>query len=461
MSKNERTGELGWIRTALDRAEASVVALSGPPGSGATRLALTASGDHAHRHYFRVPPLPEPLQRAALATTLAAGYGEDGPDPGPGDRSWYDLLSAAEQRGGTSILVVDDAHRLEQSRARFLPALRDVLAAARERASSLHLVLVAPEQPRMDEALEAALGLLRLELGPLTFRAALPWLPGSDAAARLRAYTTFGGMPGHLRRLDPAVSASTNLRRLVVDEGSALRDQPLDTVERATQTPARYVAILRALSGGEADWGTVHAGVPDISASGQLAPYLKRLAELGLIEVRRSLDAGPRSRNRRYRITDPFTAFWYRFVLPHREALETKEGEERFSQAARAGIEAHVASILPAVCRQYMRHDAIETMGSNARECGSLWGAGYDIPVAGILASGAAFYGRPVPPGSDGATERATLDREIRETRYGFGREHRLRILFVQGEPPPGLAREAARRHDVFILDEGALAGEG
>ena len=85
-----------------------------------------------------------------------------------------------------------------------------------------------------------------------------------------------------------------------------------------------------------------------------------------------------------------------------------------------------------------MRHDALETVGSNARECGSLWGAGYEISVAGILGSGSAFYGRPVDRRQRRIGELASLDRAIRETRYGFGREQRLRILFTQAERAHG-----------------------
>jgi hypothetical protein len=273
----------------------------------------------------------------------------------------------------------------------------------------------------------------------------------------VRAYAVFGGIPAHLRRLDRNASLATNLRRLVLEPEAPLAERPLAVLEATAQAPARYAAILSALSPGEADWSTIHAGVPGLTASGQVAPYLKRLQDMGLVDARRSLDAAPRSRSRRYHITDPFFAFWYRFVLPHRQRLA--QGEDVWTARIRPMLDPHVDSVFPEVCRQHMTLDVMETLGANARECGGLWGHGYDIPISGILSSGAAFYGVPVSPHADGAGTLERLDRSIRETRYGFGRERRTRVLFSPGAMPTTLQREAARRHDVHLVDAVALVG--
>jgi hypothetical protein len=102
----------------------------------------------------------------------------------------------------------------------------------------------------------------------------------------------------------------------------------------------------------------------------------------------------------------------------------------------------------------------MEEMGANARECGSLWGPGYDIPVAGVLGTGTPFYGRVVREGPGGGVpDLAALDAEVRETRYGFGRERRLRVLFLAGRVSSDLVREVARREDAVLVGLDALAG--
>jgi hypothetical protein len=264
-----------------------------------------------------------------------------------------------------------------------------------------------------------------------------------------------------LAALDPSVTVGTNVRRLLLAKNGPLADAPIAWLERVVQTPSRYVAILATLAEGEADWATVHAGVPDLTRSGQVAPYLKRLEDIGLIETRRSLDAGPRSRSTRYAITDPFVSFWFRFAFPWHLA-DTKEAiGPHYARAIRPGIQDHMEKVLPQICRQHMTLDAVATLGAVAREGGSLWNAEAEVPIAGTLTSGAVYYGvsqwrKPTPDASplDG------LDAEVRETRYGFGREGRLRLLFTGPQAPPWLRRDVARRHDAKLIDAAALLGE-
>lgn len=469
-----RGRELGTIRTALDRVGGSLVVLSGVPGSGKTRLALAAAVELPHL-YHRVPPLPEPQQRAAFAASLRRA-GPDWPISLPGEApegthvsstgpgTWEELLAAAAAsvpEGRGAALVIDDADRLERPGMRFLAAARAAMRRARDRQRSLHVLLLSPTDDTVGGSEASGDEPVRVRLGSLGFSAAAPLLPGSRPIDRLRAYAIFGGLPRTLALLDASVSLSTNLRRLVLRPESPLADEGTRLMERAVQAPGRYMAILAALSGGETNWGGVHAGVADLTASGQVAPYLQRLEAMGLIEARRSLDAGARTRNRRYRISDPLHTFWFRFVFPHRERFATGDAFDVMKEALGAGLDDHIGSIFPEVCRQHMRQDAIGSLGANARECGSLWGGGYDIPVAGILTSGAAFYGRPAPAGEEGESALRDLDRQIRGTRYGFGRELRLRVLFVRRAPSSGLVREVARRHDAAIVGVAALAGEG
>ena len=80
------------------------------------------------------------------------------------------------------------------------------------------------------------------------------------------------------------------------------------------------------------------------------------------------------------------------------------------------------------------------------------------MEVSGILTSGAAFYGTASWPDAADPARLRRLDAGVRETRYGFGRENRLRMVFTAAATPQ-LSRAAARRHDVVLVTPAQLAG--
>ena len=449
-----RSREIGHIRSSLDSQDPVILRIHGMRGVGKSALVRRAVRDFPHV-IVRIPALPEPLQRQVLAECLDADAGGDSRDEPAA--SWAKLFSRAAERARPGrapfVLILDDAHRLAEARARFAEPLANVMAAARDSRRAFHVILIG--MPPDDNAEVESLA-----VPPLPLRAAVPLLPQGSPSELIRAYGVLGGIPEVLRKVDRSLTLETNIRKLMLESGAPFTDVPGLWLERDLQTPSRYNAALSRLAQGEADWGSLRAAVPDLTSSGQLAPYIRRLEELGLIRVRRSLDAAPGSRARRYRLGDPFLAFWYRFIHRTTWGLPPSATPDALVRAMRHGIDGHMEHVFPAICRQHMRYDALETLGANARELGSLWTPEYEIPVAGLLTSGAAFYGTSVWGGLNrGDDPLAPLDAAARETRYGFGREHRIRLLFTSAEPPRWLERAAVRRDQFLLIGPSQLVG--
>lgn len=486
MEVRGRSRELGALRSAMDGREPCVITVSGLPGAGVSSLLREAVRAYSAL-VFRCPPLPDPLIRGALHARLRRSPPQTGraereePERGPAHGppaghddtppDWPELFHTAlthRDGPGPFVLVLDDAHRLPEGRSRVTSALTAALARVRDEGHTAHVVLAgrAGGLPDIDATeVGASFDRVSLRVGSLPLRAAVRYLPGRTAAEQLRAYGVFGGLPGVLTRLDRSVTVGTNVRRLLLHDAGALTEAPLTWLERSVQTPARYVALLESLAHGEVGWSPLSASVPDLTRSGQVAPYVQRLSELGFVGSRRSLDARPRSRSTRYHLADPFLAFWLRFVLPWRLSERTEEIVPYYARAIRPQIRDHLQRMMAGVCRSHMELDALETFGSSARDSGSIWNTSTDIPVAGTLTNGATYYGTCVwdPPAQRAREAPASpldaLDLAIRETRYGFGREHRLRVVFTGRSTPTWLRREVARRHDARLIGADDLVG--
>lgn len=462
-----RSREIGRIRSACDTPEASLLRIGGMRGVGKSALVQKALRDFDYVIVL-VPPLPDPFQRGVLRRALAEAGPVDAADAVDEAPSWEELFTraAAHARPGRPpfVLVLDDWHRLSESRARFERPLLTCLHRARGEHRPFHVILVGQGTAGDGSAIEDDESFADSEtmtVTPLPLRAARPMLPRGPARDVIRAYGVLGGIPRVLQAVDRDVTLETNIRRMTLEPGAPFSDIPAQWLERDLQTPSRYNAILGRLALGECEWGALHEAVPDLTSSGQLAPYVRRLENLGLVDVRRSLDAAPASRARRYQIADPFLAFWYRFIHPLAYSPRgSRERAEVVVRGIRRRLDVHMEAVLPLICRQHMGHDAMETLGANARELGSLWTNEHEIPVAGILTSGAAFYGtcfwRAPQRGEDPL---GPLDRAARETRYGFGREHRLRILFTSTPPPRWLERAVMRGEQAMLLGPDQLVG--
>ena len=370
------------------------------------------------------------------------------------------LAGAVEEARAPHLVIVDDAHHLLTS-SRSAAALVDLRARLRARALPAHLVL-SGRSPDLDDALErwapelreAAEHRVRLEpAGPGEVGALLADWPPLD---RLRAWAVFGGLPRALRHVDPDVTLATNLRRLLLSPGAPLLHAPLEALEGPLQSPARYASLLGGLARGARDWGELRERCPDFASGSQMAPYLTKLEALGLVEVRRSLDAGPGSRSRRYELTDPGLGFWFRAVAPRLARVELGDGVDAGEVAA--DVDAHVEAVLPRACRRWIRDRGDRLLPERARVVGGLWGAGYDLEVSGTLRNGAILYGSCAWDDEPVGPERFdSVSRQLRRTRYGFGREARHRVVFARTGFTPDALRAAARDPLVHGIEVAAL----
>lgn len=410
--------------------------------------AAMRSGDGSVR-WLRPHPGGDPASRVAFARDLVPAAGQD-VDPErapPWDEVWSDWSRYAAATPDTT-WVIDDADALPPAA---WDALRATWAGVRAQALGVRVLLLA------SSASAVRLGEVPHERMPITRRPPIGWLRGESpwsTVDRIRAAAIFGGDPTLVDAIDPSRSLGRNVRTLLLAPGAPLATRPVDRLRTAVQRPERYLRVLEAIARGARDWGSIRDRVGGLSSSGQLGPYLKTLETEGWVDATRSLDAAPASRSARYRISDLHTAFWFSGVLPAWSRLGVDDPRRIWREVVRPGIDAHVARVLPRLVASWLRSGGgRDTFGARARETGALWGERHDIEVAATLETGAIVYGwtRWDDEGFTVPDVAARRD-QLRGTRYGFGRENRIRLLVQRPVPGHGLGRLAARDEGLVVL---------
>ncbi len=161
----------------------------------------------------------------------------------------------------------------------------------------------------------------QLKLKPLSYSESLSFLNGVANEVSVEAYAVFGGTPAYLLNYDKSMNLLKNIEDKVLNRMSLLYQEPFFILSENTREPMKYMDILGSMASGATTLSEIgaKAGI----ATTEISKYLYHLADvLDIIEKHYPLlEEGKRGRTR-YRISDNFINFWFRYVKKHRSSLE-------------------------------------------------------------------------------------------------------------------------------------------
>jgi AAA+ ATPase superfamily predicted ATPase len=209
-----------------------------------------------------------------------------------------------------------------------------------------------------------------LDVHPLTFSEARGMLDENDSASdAITRYSVTGGMARYLAELGSGGPLRSLVCSAVLDRRAPLFDDPRLVLERELREPATYFSLLQELSHGEV--GIEHLSKAVGSASPVLSTYLGTLVQMRLITRHRPMGAGERTRKHRYRLHDGFIRFWFRFVFPYQEDLQSGlTPGDLWDGAIKNALSEHTAQTFEDLCRLYTRAH----YGGQAQRVGGWWG---------------------------------------------------------------------------------------
>lgn len=207
-----------------------------------------------------------------------------------------------------------------------------------------------------------------MHLRPLPYGQAAEFLHDPDPIRRFERFAVAGGMPRYLSDL-----ASPDLRTAVctrvLDRNGALWDEARTVLEQELREPKVYFALLTQLASGDKELGEITDGAR--LAASQASKYLSVLQDMRIVRRRLPVASRPETRGGLWHLQDPFFRFWFRFVFPYQEDLESGlRARDLYDGEVAPALNDHVAPEFEQWCRSWVR----QHLGDRARTVGAWWG---------------------------------------------------------------------------------------
>jgi uncharacterized protein len=445
-----RKRELASLAEEFDAPSPSLIVVYGRRRVGKSELIREALRGRPHVIY-QATRVTSSLNLEAFKAEIARVLGDDAVLAGLAD--WLGILhylaQSAERVSGLTV-VLDEFPYISDAE----PALQSILQkfwdSGAPRAGHLKLILCGSMIAHMEDLLAERNPLygrktMVMDLGQLPARDAAQFFPHYSLEDRLMAYAVFGGVPYYLQLCNPEATLEDNVVRLLLSNTGPLVDEPTVLLQAELRDIQRYASILTAVADGCTKYGEIIGRVKEISESGTLGQYVEKLERMRLIRIVRSIDAGPKERDRRYFIAEPLVGFWHRFVRPNLSSIAQGFGRDVWHHQIFPMYRDFMGGAFEEICREHARQHSQECLPAPAQEVGRIWHADYDVDIAGRLLDGSMLYGEC--KWSENEVSEGVLERLIERasiTSYGRGNDRRHFTLYSRTGFTDALRKRAA-----------------
>ncbi|MBM3304232.1 MAG: ATP-binding protein [Candidatus Aenigmarchaeota archaeon] len=212
-----------------------------------------------------------------------------------------------------------------------------------------------------------------MNLKPVSFFELAEFFPRAGTEELMDIYGFADGIPYYLIRIDrgfwPWLKGELGRRR------TFLRDEVDFLIRYEFSDVGTYRLLLEAIAKGKTKLNEIKEFMG--ASRTDIAPYLSNLIGVGLISRELPVTESTKSRKGRYRISDNFLRFWFRYIYPSLSSIE--EGAFDVS-AIRADYSAYLGRVFEDVCRQFIARK----MPAHFTKIGRWWEGDKEIDIVGL-----------------------------------------------------------------------------
>lgn len=281
------------------------------------------------------------------------------------------------------VLVLDEYPYLRSAVKGLDSILQSLVDTYRERAH-VKLVLCGSHVDVMKSLLEHANPLygrvdVTISLKAMDYYDSAKFYPGFTAEDKVRLYSVFGGIPYYNRLIDQKKSVRENIIELISEPDSRLENEVSMYIASEISKMTNANEVFGALAKGYSKYRDL-LDQSHVSSGPAMVDVLDKLMAMELVQKQAPINDPENKRKSGYRIVDPLSLFYYRYVfrnLSQRAFFDPDVFFDRY--IARDFEENYVPHFFEEVCRQYLiRQNRAGNIDVPFDEIGRYW---YDDPA--------------------------------------------------------------------------------
>ncbi|MCD7841591.1 MAG: AAA family ATPase, partial [Lachnospiraceae bacterium] len=195
---------------------------------------------------------------------------------------------------------------------------------------------------------------LTINLKPMDYYESAEFYPGFSEEDRVKIYSVFGGIPYYNRLVDDSVSVEENLMELLVAPESRLENEVSMYLNAEISKITNANEVFEALARGYSKYKDI-LDQSHVSSGPTLVDVLDKLSNMEVVEKRTPINDEGNKRKASYHISDPLSAFYYRYIFRYasqRKIMDPKVFFEKYVQEDFESI--YVPHYFEEICKQYL-----------------------------------------------------------------------------------------------------------
>lgn len=229
----------------------------------------------------------------------------------------------------------------------------------------------------------------QIKLKQIAFEHYHKFFDSFDRKKLIEYYAVTGGVPKYIELFEDGGDIFSAINNNILEKQSFLYEEPHFLLQNEVNEVGSYFSIIKTIAMGNQKLSKIatNLGLPQTG----LTKYLKTLINLDILEreVPITEENPEKSKKGLYKIKDNFIEFWFKFIYPNMNFLETDNSKIVLNKIEQNFIDHHVSFVYENVCMEQMwKLNKDGVFGFNFDKVGRWWDANTEIDIVALDSRG-------------------------------------------------------------------------